>query len=163
LYVGTINSDSENQKSALAKFVEVAKTVGIVVSISLLGVLGVLGLLLLIAYRKKRIKVYNNINVDMYKEDDFKLLYKSTLSTEGNIINELFKQEDRVWKLLIPEYVLADRVTDTFKIELTSNFCKKHNGEQIIVVLENEDKSLEKSLGFVIDEANTVIEFGYND
>ena len=54
---------------------------------------------------------------------------------------------------------MADRVTNSFKIELNKSFCKRYNGEQLIVVMENSNEELVKNLGFVIDEKENEIKF----
>jgi hypothetical protein len=163
LYVGTIDSDKDNQKSALARFVEAVKTVAIVLSISLIALIGLLGLLLILLAFRKRVKVLNNKNVDMYKDDKYEVVYKTSVKGEGNKVNELFKQEDRVWQLHIPENIIVNRVTDDFRIELNKSFCKRYNGEQLIVILDNEDDAMIKQFGFVIDKDEPVVKFGYNE
>ena len=110
----------------------------------------------------KKVKIYNDHNLDYYADKNFVEVYKTSVKSEGNRIAELFKKEDRVWMLSIPENVVAEKVTDTFKIELKKGFCKKYNGEQIIVVLENANEELVKNLGFVIDKQENEIEFSVN-
>ncbi|MBR4981961.1 MAG: InlB B-repeat-containing protein [Lachnospiraceae bacterium] len=155
----SVKVEDNNMKNAMAKFVEAMKYMTIVLSISILAVLGILGLLLLLVAWMKKVKVHNDHNLDDYADEDFVVVYKTSVKSEGNRLAELFKKEDRVWTLSIPEEVVADRVTNSFKIELNKSFCKRYNGEQLIVVMENSNEELVKNLGFVIDEKENEIKF----
>ena len=145
------------------RFLEVAKKVGIVISISLLLILGILLFWLLLIAWIKKVKVYNDVNTDEYKECEYKLVYKTSTKSEGNCIDELFKKENRVWYLSIPQNILDEKVTNLFKIELKKRFCKKYHGEQLIVILENEDETKVQQLGFVIDKEEHDIKFLFEE
>ncbi|MBD5508843.1 MAG: leucine-rich repeat protein [Lachnospiraceae bacterium] len=163
LYMGGLNDDVENMKGAMAKFVEVVKKLAIVISISALAILGILFLILLLIAWLKKVKVLNDYNTDEYQDEDFQVVYKTSVKSEGNKIAELFKSEDRVWTLTIPEDIINERKTDDFEIELKKHFCKKYNGEQIMVILDNEDEEQRISLGFVIDKEDNILAFTYNE
>lgn len=145
-------------KSAMEVFKEVLKVMAIVFSIGLAGLLGILGILLLIMYWLRRVKVMNNINTDEYKEDDYKVVYKTTTRTEGSRIAELFKKSDRVWNILIPVQVMDELVTNDMRIVFNKSFCKRYNGEQLVVILQNNDND-NKEYGFVIDSEENEITF----
>lgn len=144
------DQDAENMQGAMGRFLEGVKTVAVVLSISLAAVLGILGLLLLILAAMRRVKVQNDRSGD-YEESNFVTVYKTSVSTEGSRIAQLFRKNDRVWNVVIPEEVVADRVTDFFKVVLTKSFCKRYNGEQLIVIMDSEDDQVKKQFGFVID------------
>ncbi len=144
------DQDAENIQGAMGRFLEGVKTVAVVLSISLAAVLGILGLLLLILAAMRRVKVQNDRSGD-YEESNFVTVYKTSVSTEGSRIAQLFRKNDRVWNVVIPEEVVADRVTDFFKVVLTKSFCKRYNGEQLIVIMDSEDDQVKKQFGFVID------------
>ena len=139
-------------------FKEVLKVMAIVFSIGLAGLLGILGILLLIMYWLRRVKVMNNINTDEYKEDDYKVIYMTTTKTEGSRIAELFKKSDRVWNIVIPVKVMNELVTNDMRIVFNKSFCKRYNGEQLVVVLQNNDND-NKEYGFVIDSEENEITF----
>lgn len=163
LLVGSMDDDAENMKGAMAKFVEAVKTVGIVLSISLLLIVGILGLFLILLAWMKRVKVMNDHNTDEYAEEKYEVVYKTSVKTEGNRIAELFRQEDRVWMITIPEEIISERVTDYFKVVLKKGFCKHYNGEQLVIILENEDEEKVKTLGFVIDKEEQEIKFVFTE
>ena len=144
------DQDAENMQGAMGRFLEGVKTVAVVLSISLATILGILGLLLLILAAMRRVKVQNDRSGD-YEESNFVTVYKTSVSTEGSRIAQLFRKNDRVWNVVIPEEVVADRVTDFFKVVLTKSFCKRYNGEQLIVIMDSEDDQVKKQFGFVID------------
>ena len=144
------DQDAENMQGAMGRFLEGVKTVAVVLSISLAAVLGILGLLLLILAAMRRVKVQNDRSSD-YEESNFVTVYKTSVNTEGSRIAQLFRKNDRVWNVVIPEEVVADRVTDFFKVVLTKSFCKRYNGEQLIVIMDSEDDQVKKQFGFVID------------
>lgn len=144
------DQDAENIQGAMGRFLEGVKTVAVVLSISLAAVLGILGLLLLILAAMRRVKVQNDRSGD-YEESNFVTVYKTSVSTEGSRIAQLFRKNDRVWNIVIPEEIVADRVTDFFKVVLTKSFCKRYNGEQLIVIMDSEDDQVKKQFGFVID------------
>lgn len=144
------DQDAENIQGAMGRFLEGVKTVAVVLSISLAAVLGILGLLLLILAAMRRVKVQNDRSGD-YEESNFVTVYKTSVSTEGSRIAQLFRKNDRVWNIVIPEEIVADRVTDFFKVVLTKSFCKRYNGEQLIVIMDSEDEQVKKQFGFVID------------
>lgn len=144
------DQDAENMQGAMGRFLEGVKTVAVVLSISLAAVLGILGLLLLILAAMRRVKVQNDRFGD-YEESNFVTVYKTSVNTEGSRIAQLFRKNDRVWNVVIPEEVVADRVTDFFKVVLTKSFCKRYNGEQLIVIMDSEDDQVKKQFGFVID------------
>ena len=108
-------------------------------------------------------KVYNDINTDEYKECEYELVYKTSTKSEGNKIDELFKKKDRVWSLSIPQRIFDEKVTDLFKIELKKGFCKRYHGEQLIIILENEDEAKVQQLGFVIDKEEREIKFLFEE
>ena len=163
LYVGSLDDEVENMKNAMARFIGAVKKVAIVISISALAILGILWLLLLLIAWIKKVKVLNDYNTDEYKEEDFQVVYKTSVESEGNRIAELFRSEDRVWKLTIPEKVITERKTDSFEIELKKHFAKKYNGEQIVVILDNENEDKVITLGFVIDKEDNIFAFEYNE
>ena len=144
------DQDAENMQGAMGRFLEGVKTVAVVLSISLAAILGILGLLLLILAAMRRVKVQNDRSGD-YEESNFVTVYKTSVNTEGSRIAQLFRKNDRVWNVVIPEEVVADRVTDFFKVVLTKSFCKRYNGEQLIVIMDSEDDQVKKQFGFVID------------
>ena len=105
----------------------------------------------------KRIKVLNNKNTDEYSEENFKVVYRTSVKTEGSLVSQLQKQENRVWIVIIPDEIINERVTDTFRIKLKKLFCKRYNGEQLVIRLGNGDDARE--LGSTIDEKETIVEF----
>ncbi len=163
LLVGSVDDEVDSMKDAMARFIEGVKTVAVVVSISLLAILGILVLLLLLLAWMKRVKVMNDHNTDEYAEDKYEVVYKTSVKTEGNRLAELFKREDRVWTITIPEEIIAERVTDNFKVVLKKGFCKRYNGEQLTIVLDNADEEKVKTLGPVIDKEENEITFTYSD
>ena len=161
IYVGDNDSDKETNATALGKFVEAVKVVAVSVVISLAALSGLLGLLLLFILWMKRIKVLNDRNTDEYNEEKFEVVYRTSVKSEGSLISELQKQENRVWTITIPDEIINERVTDEFKVELKKLFCKRYNGEQLIIKLgESEDA---KQLGFPIDKADNIIEFKFTE
>ena len=160
LFIGNNTDNSETSKTAMQKFTEAVKKVAVVFSISLLAVLALLGLPLLLLLWLKRVKVQNEQNVDEYSEEEnWKTVYKTKVKTEGNAVAELKKDSDRVWKLSIPESIITERTTDYFQVVLKKRFCKRYNGEEIVVVLESENDANVKNLVFVIDEKDNIIKF----
>lgn len=130
----------------------------IVISIGLAGLLGILGILLLIMYWLRRVKVLNNINTDEYQEDKYNVVYKTSVKTEGSRVAELFKKNDRVWNIVIPAEFVEQLITNDIRIEFKKSFCKRYNGEQLVVVLQNSDND-NKEYGFVVDGKENVISF----
>lgn len=151
------DQDAENIQGAMGRFLEGVKTVAVVLSISLAAVLGILGLLLLILAAMRRVKVQNDRSNE-YEESNFVTVYKTSVSTEGSRIAQLFRKNDRVWNIVIPEEIVADRVSDFFKVVLTKSFCKRYNGEQLIVIMDSEDDQVKKQFGFVIDGEDNEID-----
>ena len=161
IYVGDNNSDKETNATALGKFVEAVKVVAVSVVISLAALSGLLGLLLLIILWMKRIKVLNDRNTDEYNEEKFEVVYRTSVKSEGSLISELQKQENRVWTITIPDEIINERVTDEFKVELKKLFCKRYNGEQLIIKLgESEDA---RQIGKTIDEKENTVEFTFTE
>ena len=161
IYVGDNDSDKETNATALGKFVEAVKVVAVSVVISLAALSGLLGLLLLIILWMKRIKVLNDRNTDEYNEEKFEVVYRTSVKSEGSLISELQKQENRVWTITIPDEIINERVTDEFKVELKKLFCKRYNGEQLIIKLgESEDA---RQIGKTIDEKENTVEFTFTE
>ena len=69
----------------------------------------------------------------------------------------LSRKDNRVWIITIPDDIINERVTDYFRVILKKHFCKKYNGEQLVIRL-GEDENAEQ-LGFVIDKEENTIEF----
>ena len=103
IYVGDNDSDKETNATALGKFVEAVKVIAVTAVISLAALLGLLGLLILILLWMKRVKVLNDKNTDEYNEERFEVVYRTSVKSEGNLISELQKQENRVWTITIPK------------------------------------------------------------
>lgn len=161
IYVGDNDSDKETNATALGKFVEAVKVVVVSVVISLAALSGLLGLLLLIILWMKRVKVLNDRNTDEYNEEKFEVVYRTSVKSEGSLISELQKQENRVWTITIPDEIINERVTDEFKVELKKLFCKRYNGEQLIIKLgESEDA---RQIGKTIDEKENTVEFTFTE
>lgn len=161
IYVGDNDSDKETNATALGKFVEAVKVVAVSVVISLAALSGLLGLLLLIILWMKRVKVLNDRNTDEYNEEKFEVVYRTSVKSEGSLISELQKQENRVWTITIPDEIINERVTDEFKVELKKLFCKRYNGEQLIIKLgESEDA---RQIGKTIDEKENTVEFTFTE
>lgn len=161
IYVGDNDSDKETNATALGKFVEAVKVVAVSIVISLAALSGLIGLLLLIILWMKRIKVLNDRNTDEYNEEKFEVVYRTSVKSEGSLISELQKQENRVWTITIPDEIINERVTDEFKVELKKLFCKRYNGEQLIIKLgESEDA---RQIGKTIDEKENTIEFTFTE
>ena len=161
IYVGDNDSDKETNATALGKFVEAVKVVAVSVVISLAALSGLLGLLLLFILWMKRIKVLNDRNTDEYNEEKFEVVYRTSVKSEGSLISELQKQENRVWTITIPDEIINERVTDEFKVELKKLFCKRYNGEQLIIKLgESEDA---RQIGKTIDEKENIVEFTFTE
>ena len=161
IYVGDDDSDKETEATVFGRFVEAVKTVAVVVVISLGTVLGLFGLLLLMILWMKRVKVLNNRNADDHNEENFKVVYRTSVKTEGNVVSELSRQEDRVWVIVIADEIINERVTDTFRIELKKLFCKRYNGEQLVIKIGNGVDARE--LGCTIDEKENTIEFNITE
>ena len=161
IYVGDNDSDKETNATALGKFVEAVKVIAVTAVISLAALLGLLGLLILILLWMKRVKVLNDKNTDEYNEEKFEVVYRTSVKSEGNLISELQKQENRVWTVTIPDEIINERVTDEFRIELKKHFCKRYNGEQLIIRLGESEGA--KQLGFTIDKADNIIEFKFTE
>mgnify|MGYP003295529479 CR=1 FL=1 len=98
--------------------------------------------------------------MDEYAEEYFVLMEKTFINTEGNRFAELFRKEDRVWTIEIPKEVIDVRVTDIFKLEFNKAFCKRYNGEQLIVKFGHNENAEQR--GYVIDEAENVIILTYS-
>ena len=161
IYVGDNDSDKETNATALGKFVEAVKVIAVSVVISLAALSGLLGLLLLIILWMKRVKVLNDRNTDEYNEEKFEVVYRTSVKSEGSLISELQKQENRVWTITIPDEIINERVTDEFKVELKRLFCKRYNGEQLIIKLgESEDA---RQIGKTIDEKENIVEFTFTE
>lgn len=161
IYVGDNNSDKETNATALGRFVEAMKVVAVTAVISLAALLGLLGLLIIILLWMKRVKVLNDKNTDEYNEEKFEVVYRTSVKSEGNLISELQKQENRVWTITIPDEIINERVTDKFRIELKKHFCKRYNGEQLIIKLgESEDA---RQIGKTIDEKENTVEFTFTE
>ena len=137
------------------------KVIAVTAVISLAALLGLLGLLILILLWMKRVKVLNDKNTDEYNEEKFEVVYRTSVKSEGNLISELQKQENRVWTVTIPDEIINERVTDEFRIELKKHFCKRYNGEQLIIRLGESEGA--KQLGFTIDKADNIIEFKFTE
>lgn len=161
IYVGDNDSDKETNATALGKFVEAVKVIAVTAVISLAALLGLLGLLILILLWMKRVKVLNDKNTDEYNEERFEVVYRTSVKSEGNLISELQKQENRVWTITIPDEIINERVTDEFRIELKKHFCKRYNGEQLIIKFGESEGA--KQLGFTIDKADNIIEFKFTE
>ena len=161
IYVGDSDTDKDTKATLLGRFVEAVKVMAVVVSIGLGAILGILGLLLLLLAWRKRIKVLNDKNTDEYGEEDYEVDYRTSVKSEGNMIAELSRQQDRVWTVVIPDEIINQRVTDSYKVELKKHFCKKYNGEQLVIKLGDSDNA--KQLGFVIDEAENTIKFKFTE
>ena len=157
IYVGDNDSDKDTKATTFGRFVETAKVVVVTAVISLGVIIGLIGLLILILLWMKRIKVLNNKNTDEYSEENFKVVYRTSVKTEGSLVSQLQKQENRVWIVIIPDEIINERVTDTFRIKLKKLFCKRYNGEQLVIRLGNGDDARE--LGSTIDEKETIVEF----
>lgn len=151
---------NNNISDMIGKFIEAVKLVVFIVSICLVTILGILGLLLIILKYLKRVKVFNDINMDEYTEEHFVLMEKTLIHTEDNRFAELFRKEDRVWTVEIPKEVIDVRVTDIFKLEFNKAFCKRYNGEQLIIKIEHKENAEQR--GYVIDEAENIIILTYN-
>lgn len=141
-------------KSIIQKLIDAIKTVIIVLVISLIPIIIFLALAIGFITKLKKVVVLNNRNTDEYKESNYKEVFNTSVKTEGNVIAELFRQEDRVWRLTIPEHIINNRTTDDFKVVLNKQFCSRYNGEQLIVVINAEGK---KDHGFVIDKEENEI------
>ena len=161
IYTGNEDTDRDTRATAFGRFVKAAKTVAVTVVISLGAILGLLGLLLLILLWMKRIKVLNNKATDEYSDENFEVVYRTSVKTEGNLISELQKQEKRIWTITISDEIFNERVTDDFRIELKKQFCKRYNGEKLIIKLGDSEDA--KQIGKEIDEQETVVEFKFTE
>ena len=103
-----------------------------------------------------KVKIYNNIECGEYAEDDYRLVYKTSVSSEGNRLDELFKKDNRIWKIVIPEEVIEKLETPDVRLELNKYFCKRYNGEQLVVKIEYEKNEINE-YGFVIDSEENII------
>ena len=161
IYTGNEDTDRDTRATAFGRFVEVVKTAVIKIVISLGAILGLLGLLLLILLWMKRIKVLNNKATDEYSDENFEVVYRTSVRTEGNLISELQRQEKRVWTITIPDEIFNERVTDDFRIELKKLFCKRYHGEKLIIKLGDSEDA--KQIAKEIDEQEPVVEFKFTE
>ena len=123
------------------------------ISLAMLVGLGLLWLLLLAWYR--RVKVFNDINTDQYRDEDWKLVYKNYVRKED--------QEEKIYYINIPKEVFDKKVTDSFKVVLKKLFVKRHNGDMFIVRIidKDNDNAIIKSYSFEIDKEENEIPFIY--
>lgn len=123
------------------------------ISLAMLVGLGLLWLLLLAWYR--RVKVFNDINTDQYRDEDWKLVYKNYVHKED--------QEEKIYYINIPKEVFDKKVTDSFKVVLKKLFVKRHNGDMFIVRIidKDNDNAIIKSYSFEIDKEENEIPFIY--
>lgn len=130
-------------------FMDNLKRVLLVATLGLAGILGVGLILLLILIWLRRVKVYNDENTDEYKEADWQLVEKTFIQ----------KEDKGIYSLKIYEDVIKERVTDSFEIKLKKLFIKRHNGDMLMVQIENT----ELSYSFEIDKKESVVRFEYTD
>ena len=155
----TENTGTGGKGNIFMQFKEIMKKLIITMFISLIVILIILGLILLYLAWIRKVYVHNDINKDYYKDEEFVVVYVTRIHTEGNPIAQLFKKYDRVWRILIPEDIIANRETDLFLVELNKAFCKRFNGEQLIVALQSENEEEIKELGYVVDAEDNIIKF----
>ena len=170
LLVGPVDDLDANNKSTMAKFMEGVKKVVIVCTICIAAILGIIALLLLLLAWLRRVKVKNNKTNDDYSEDEFVTVLKTSIKSEESRFTELRKifkrnevKELRNWTITVDEKTVYERYTDDFKVILKKGFCKLHNGENLIVIMKNEDEKLDQHLQFVIDEADNEIKFIFEE
>ena len=161
IYNGNEDTDRDTRATAFGRFVEAAKSIAVKIVISLGAILGLLGLLLLILLWMKRIKVLNNKATDEYSDENFEVIYRTSVKTEGSLISELQRQEKRVWTITIPDEIFNERVTDDFRIELKKLFCKRYNGEKLIIKLGDSEDA--KQIAKEIDKADNIIVFKFTE
>lgn len=158
IYVGN-TEDTETTKTAMSVFQTVMKGIAVVASISLLLPLVGLAVLLYIKERAKKIILKNDVNINDYKSQEYKPIRTLKARSEGNILAELKRDNNRNWKVNVPELVITERVTDYFELELTKAFSKHYNGEELMIILENSCDDKVITLSKRIDAANNIIKF----
>ena len=164
LLIGSVDSDKVNEKGALGRWLEEHKVMVIVVSISIITVLIGLFILLLLLAWIKRVIVQNDKNTDDYSDENFETVYRTSVKSEGNIFDEVFKKSEvKVWTLKIPENIINERTTDQFKVVLNKHFCKRNNGGDLIIVINSNNEEERQDLKFVIDEEENEIRFTYEE
>lgn len=164
LLIGSVDSDKVNEKGALGRWLEEHKVMVIVVSISIITVLIGLFILLLLLAWIKRVIVQNDKNTDDYSDENFETVYRTSVKSEGNIFDEMFKKSEvKVWTLKIPENIINERTTDQFKVVLNKHFCKRNNGGDLIIVINSDNEEERQDLKFVIDEEENEIRFTYEE
>lgn len=164
LLIGSVDSDKVNEKGALGRWLEEHKVMVIVVSISIITVLIGLFILLLLLAWLKRVIVQNDKNTDDYSDENFETVYRTSVESEGNIFDEMFKKSEvKVWTLKIPENVINERTTDQFKVVLNKHFCKRNNGGDLIIIINSDNEEERQDLKFVIDEEENKIRFTYEE
>ena len=149
----------EAKENLFMQFKEIMKKLIITMFISLIVLLIIIGLLLLYLAWLRKVYIFNDVNRDYYKDEEFVVVYETHVHTEGNPIAQLFKKYDRVWRVLIPEDIIANRETDQFLVELNKAFCKRFNGEQLIVALQSKNEEAIRELGYVVDAEDNIIKF----
>lgn len=151
--------ESIKEKSIVQKLIEALKKIVLLMTISLIPLIAAILFILYIVDKMKKVMILNDKNTDEYKQENYVKVYSTSIKIEGNIIAELLKQEDRVWTLFIPKNIIEERTTDNFKIVLNQYFCKRYNGEQLIVVVDAENKDSIVNYGYVIDREENEILF----
>lgn len=155
----TEDTGAGNKGNLFMNFMETMKKLIITMFISLMIILVIISLLLLYLAWLRKVYIHNDVNKDYYKDEEFVVVYVTHVHTEGNPLAQLFKKYDRVWRVLIPEDIIENRETDQFLIEFNKRFCKKYNGEQLIIINQSENEDAVKELGFVVDAEENVINF----
>ena len=147
----------EARTGASSIFNDKIKQILMIAAFSLLLLLGIGLLWLLFIAWYRRVKVFNDINIDPYKEEDWDLVYKNYVRKED--------QEEKIYYINIPKGVFDERATDSFKVVLKKLFVKRHNGDMFIVRIIDKDNNnaIIKSYSFEIDKEDNEIDFTYDD
>lgn len=102
-----------------------------------------------------RVRVYNNEDMSgEYENEKYVMVYKTKLSKVRNR-----QSKEKHYALKIPEHVILEAETDDFKATLKKHFCKKHDGEILVVILYCNNKYLINSQEVSIDAGSTEVFF----
>ena len=102
-----------------------------------------------------RVRVYNNEDTSgEYENEKYIMVYKTKLSKVRNR-----QSKEKHYALKIPEHVMLEAYTNDFKATLKKHFCKKHDGETLVVILYYNNKYLINSQEVSIDAGSTEVFF----
>jgi uncharacterized repeat protein (TIGR02543 family) len=124
--------------------------------------LAVFGIILSVFFCLRKTLVENREDSD---EGDFRIILKTFITSKKDRLAETDSPAEsiKVWSITVDEETIDSRDTDHFKIVMNKSFCKLHNGEDLVVTMENENRLHNQYLRFTIDGTDNEIVFDFTE